>query len=160
MKHTPPSRISHAAAAISISLLAALLLAGCATTPDQRIEKNRDYFNSLPVADQARIRSGEINLGYTPNMVSLALGDPQRKLIRRTADGDTIVWLYTETTRSYERQRADIEGLNVTGAGGVRVVGGSAWLNVLQERELTRIRVEFQGGLVSAIEELPKPSAR
>ena len=131
---------------------ALLLLAGCAT-PERRIEQNRELFDSLPVADQARIRGGQITLGYTPDMVRIALGDPQRRLVRRSAGAETDVWLYLDTVRRYERQRADIDGLLVSGPGGMRSIGGSAWVNVLQEREFIRRRVEFLNGLVTAIEE-------
>jgi hypothetical protein len=130
-----------------------LLLAGCATTPASRIQQNQELFDSLPVADQARIRGGQITLGYTPDMVRIALGDPQRRLVRRSAGADTDVWLYLDTVRRYERQRADIDGLLVSGPGGMRSIGGSAWVNVLQEREFVRRRVEFLNGLVTAIEE-------
>ncbi|HPJ56536.1 MAG TPA: hypothetical protein PLJ99_06275 [Kiritimatiellia bacterium] len=130
-----------------------LLLAGCATTPARRIQQNQELFDSLPVADQARIRGGQITLGYTPDMVRIALGDPQRRLVRRSAGAETDVWLYLDTVRRYERQRADIDGLLVSGPGGMRSIGGSAWVNVLQEREFIRRRVEFLNGLVTAIEE-------
>lgn len=137
------------------ALLLALLLAGCATTPARRIQKNQEYFDSLPVADQARIRGGDIAIDYTPEMVRLALGDPHRRILRRTAAGESLIWLYTETYRHYERQRADIDGMTLTGLSGSRTVSGNAWINVLQERELVRTRVEFQNGKVFAIEEIP-----
>ena len=143
----------------SLSLLPLLLLAaGCASTPDQRIQKNQDLFNALPVADQARIRGGQIDIGFTPEMVRIALGSPQRQLVRRTASGETPVWLYLDTVRQYERQRADIDGLNLTGVGGTRTVGGGAWINVLQEREYVRTRVEFLNGAVFAIEDIGRPA--
>ena len=144
--------MTHALRLSSVALLL-LLLAGCATTPAQRIQKNQDLFDSLPVAEQARIRGGQINLGFTADMVRIALGDPQRQLVRRTPDGEHTIWLYLDTLRRYERQRADIDGLLVSGPGGMRSIGGSAWVNVLQERETIRIRVEFQQGLVTSIEE-------
>ena len=144
--------MTHALRLSSVALLL-LLLAGCATTPAQRIQKNQDLFDSLPVAEQARIRGGQINLGFTTDMVRIALGDPQRQLVRRTPDGEHTIWLYLDTLRRYERQRADIDGLLVSGPGGMRSIGGSAWVNVLQERETIRIRVEFQQGLVTSIEE-------
>ncbi|NLB66018.1 MAG: hypothetical protein GX803_06080 [Lentisphaerae bacterium] len=133
---------------------AALLLAaaGCASTPSRRIQQNQELFDSLPVADQARIRSGQIALGYTADMVSIALGPPTRQLVRSTPAGDTAIWLYLDLVRRYERQRADIDGLHVSGPGGIRTIGGSAWVNVLHEREYTRIRVEFNNGIVTAIE--------
>ena len=63
-----------------------LLLAGCAT-PARRIEQNRELFDSLPVAAQARIRGGQIDLGFTPDMVRIALGEPHRQTLRRSAEG-------------------------------------------------------------------------
>ena len=142
----------------ALLLLAAslpLLFAGCATTPAQRINQNQPRFDSLPHAAQPRIPGGQIDLGFTPDMVRLALGEPQRILIRRTHAGETEVWLYVDVSRRYERQRADIDGLTLPGAPGARAVGGGAWINVLQEREFIRQRVEFVGGTVFAVEEVP-----
>ena len=48
----------------------------------------------------------------------------------------------------------DVDGLNVSGPGGLRSLGGSAWVNVEQNKEFVRTRVEFQNGAVVAIEEL------
>ena len=145
---TTPSRFLPAAAL-------ALLLAGCATTPESRIHQNRELFDALPVAAQARIRGGQIDLGFSPDMVRLAFGDPHRVLVRRSRTGDSEVWLYFDLVRRYERQRADIDGLSLTGVGGMRSLGGGAWINVMQEREYVRIRVEFSNGAVFAFEELP-----
>ena len=131
----------------------ALLLAGCAS-PAQRIQQNQEFFDSLPVAAQARIRGGQIDLGFTPAMVRIALGEPQRKLIRRAAGGETEVWLYVDAVRRYDRQRVDVDGLRLSGPGGLRSLGGSAWVNVEQNKEFVRTRVEFQNGAVAAIEEL------
>ena len=133
-----------------------LLLCGCASTPAQRIDQNRELFDSLPVAAQARIRGGQIEPGFSPEMVQLALGKPQRILVRRSRAGDSLVWLYLDVDRRYERQRADVVGISVAGAGGVRSTGGSAWINVSQEREIVRCRVEFMGGTVFAFEEIAK----
>ena len=136
-----------------------LLLAGCAT-PAKRIEQNQDLFDSFPVAAQARIRGGQIDLGFTPDMVRIALGDPQHKALRRVAAGETEIWLYFDSIRRYDRQRVDIDGLSLSGPGGRRSLGGSAWINVEQTREFVRARVEFQNGVAVAIEEPvkdPKP---
>ena len=129
-----------------------LLQAGCAT-PSSRIQKNQETFDSFPVAAQARIRGGQIDLGFTPEMVRIALGEPQRTLLRRTPEGDAECWLYLDTVRRYERQRADVDGLSLSSPGGTRAVGGSIWINVMQEREFVRVRVEFRDGTVTAIEE-------
>ena len=131
----------------------ALLLAGCAS-PAQRIQQNQEFFDSLPVAAQARIRGGQIDLGFTPAMVRIALGEPQRKTLRRSGAGDLEIWFYLDSIRRYDRQRVDIDGLSLSGPGGLRSLGGSAWVNVEQNKEFIRTRVEFQNGAVVAIEEL------
>lgn len=143
----------------ALFLLMIGLLAACAHTPAKRIQRNQEVFDALPVDAQARIRGGQIDLGFTPEMVRIALGNPQRILTRRTAQEETAVWLYLDTIRRYERQRADIDGLSLTGAGSMRSLGGSAWINVMQEREYVRIRVEFVQGVVTAIEEMAKEPA-
>lgn len=134
----------------------ALLLAGCAT-PEKRIQQNQEVFDSFPVAAQARIRGGQIDLGFTPDMVRIALGEPHRQTLRRSADGEVEIWFYFDSTRRYDRQRVDIDGLGVSGPGGLRSVSGSAWINVEQNREYVRTRVEFRNGVAIAIEE-PAPS--
>jgi len=142
------------------ALLLLLLLAGC-SSPAHRIQKNQELFDTFPVATQARIRGGEIDLGFTADMTRIALGEPQHTLLRRTAEGEREIWLYIDTIQRYERQHANIDGISLYGSGGSRSVGGSVWINVLQEREITRLRAEFQNGRVIAIEEpvkdKPKP---
>jgi hypothetical protein len=137
-----------------------LLLAGCASTPAKRIEQNQKVFDALPVADQARIRGGQIDLGYTPDMTRIALGEPQRKLVRRTAEGSAEIWTYTENVTRYERQHVDIDGLSIAGAGGIRSTSGGAWITVLQDREYVRQRVEFRNGVVAVIEESAPDEAK
>ena len=148
-------RLRHAAFLLPL----AVWLAGCAT-PAKRIQQNQELFDSFPVAAQARIRGGQIDLGFTPDMVRIALGDPQRKTLRRAAAGETEIWFYLDSIRRYDRPRVDVDGLSLSGPGGLRSLGGSAWINVEQSREIVRVRVEFQNGAVAAIEEPvaePKP---
>ena len=139
---------------IPVALAAALLAlaaAGCSTI-ESRIEENRDYFDSLPAADQAQIRIGKIDLGFTPDSVRMALGEPRRKTIRRTASGDSEVWTYPDISPSYDRQHADIDGLSYSGPGGGRITGGTAWITLRQDHENLSVVVEFRHGRVSAIE--------
>ena len=144
--------------AACVLLPLAFLLAGCAT-PAKRIQQNQELFDSFPVAAQARIRGGQIDLGFTPDMVRIALGEPQRKTLRRSGEGDLEIWFYLDSIRRYDRQRVDIDGLSLGGPGGLRALGGSAWINVEQSREIVRVRVEFRNGAVAAIEE-PAPEQK
>jgi hypothetical protein len=74
---------------------AALLAAGCSTV-DSRIAKNRDAFASWPAAVQSTVIQGKIDVGFTPDQVRVALGDPDRVFTRTTADGTSEIWGYRD----------------------------------------------------------------
>jgi hypothetical protein len=76
-------------------LCAALaFVAGCAT-PEARINKSPEAFAKLSVADQQLIREGKVAVGFTPEMVRLALGDPDRVTTRTDASGVNESWSYS-----------------------------------------------------------------
>ena len=74
-------------------LAVAWALAGC-TSPSRRIERHPEVFNALSPAQQDLVRRGEIALGFTPDMVRLAWGEPSRIARRTSAAGDQVVWSY------------------------------------------------------------------
>ena len=132
------------AGAISLTVLA-----GCAT-PEARIQKNPELFASLAVSDQQAIKEGRAALGFTPEMVKLALGDPDRVLTKTDASGVSEVWRYT----TYESE------------GGLYLYRGyyhrhywhgdpfyPYYLNYAGRRSRDYLKVTFTGGRVSAIEE-------
>jgi hypothetical protein len=67
---------------------------GCAT-PDARIKRNQALFDTLPADSQALIREGKVALGFSPDMVLLALGDPDQRFARTDANGASEIWSYT-----------------------------------------------------------------
>ncbi|HYC70760.1 MAG TPA: hypothetical protein VEB66_06105 [Opitutaceae bacterium] len=69
------------------------VLAGC-TTPEARIRRNPELFGSLTTEQQDLIRRGQVAVGFTAEMVRLALGEPDRLATRRDADGTSEVWHY------------------------------------------------------------------
>jgi hypothetical protein len=75
-------------------LLLAAGFVGCAT-PEARINKNPELFASLSASDQQTIKEGRVMLGFTPEMVKLALGDPDRVSTKTDASGTSEVWRYT-----------------------------------------------------------------
>jgi hypothetical protein len=74
--------------------IALVLLAGC-TTPETRIAANRTLYDSLPAKDQTLIQEGRIAVGFTPDMVKLALGEPDRVYTRTDKSGTSESWAYT-----------------------------------------------------------------
>ena len=131
--------------------IVAVLVAGC-STPASRIEKHLDVFNTFPLEAQALIRQGKIDIGFTPDMVRIALGDPSREYNRKSADAESEVWSYVDYNYSTERQRADVN-VPVYDAGGRRTSRHeSIWVDVQKSEEYEKLRIEFKDGKVSAIE--------
>src|SRR5215207_4614592 len=79
----------------SLLVAATLLVAACSTV-DSRIAKNRAAFNTWPPAVQDKVVIGQIDIGFTPDQVRVALGEPDRVFSRTTADGTSQVWSYRD----------------------------------------------------------------
>lgn len=75
------------------ALGAALLLTGCSTV-QSRINEKGSMFYSLDPATQSKIEHGDVAVGFTPEMVYVALGQPDAKRSVTTADGRAETWVY------------------------------------------------------------------
>lgn len=84
--------------------LGAIALAGCAGV-QSRIRAQPELFQSLDRPTQEKVRRGQIEVGFTPEMVELALGEPSDRSAtpRGGAVGETV-WTY----RNLHRDRNDI----------------------------------------------------
>ncbi|ACB77470.1 hypothetical protein [Opitutus terrae] len=126
--------------------LASLLLfgAGCAT-PDSRIQKQQAAFDSWPADVQQKVRAGKVDVGFTPDMVRVALGEPDRVMSRTTDRGQAEGWVYMDKGPkfSFGLGMGTMRGSSAY-AGGVTL--GDDW------RDEEVLRVIFEGGKVSAIE--------
>lgn len=79
---------------LAAALAAVVALAGC-TTPEARIRKNPAAFARLTPEQQDLIRKGQIAVGFDPEMVELALGEPDHITTRTDATGVSEIWRYT-----------------------------------------------------------------
>ncbi len=140
----PSLLLRHAAPAVL------LLLVAC-SSPDSRIAKNRGLFDSLPPAAQADIRAGRVALGFTPDMVRLALGEPDREVTRTDASGERLIWIY------YDNSPAFSLGVGAGSGGYARTSGGVILSPSSDNTE--RLRVEFAQGKVVAVAQ-PAPTKR
>lgn len=77
-----------------LALIGALLVAGCSTT-QSRANRNRE-FSTWPAAVQTTVLAGHIDMGFTREQVQVALGDPDYRYQRTSADGTTEVWSYRD----------------------------------------------------------------
>ena len=125
-------------------LVCALAVAGC-STPASRIEKNSAAFAGLPPAAQAKIRAGEIEVGYTPEMVAMALGRADRIYRRQSAEGETEVWAYADKSPTF--------GFGIGIGGGGRHSGGGVAVGTSTGGDRgDRLHVVFKDGRVTAID--------
>jgi len=104
-----------------------LAVSGC-NTIDHRIHEKPDVFNQLDPKAQAEIRQGRVEVGYTPDMVYIALGKPDKidgntwyyKLYFEEGDGPFNVRRYEKDFTIPFADQKVTDGLRVT-INGVRV---------------------------------------
>ncbi len=134
--------------AVLLCSLAVAMLAACAT-PDARIRRNQALFDSLPAAEQALIREGKVGIGFTPDMVRLAVGDPDQRWIRTDTQGQTEIWSYTTYDNSVGEPlyRGDYHRWY----GGYPLYYDTLYFRDARPREY--FKVSFTAGKVSAVEQ-------
>jgi len=142
-------------------VLSAILLGafscGCGTTA-ARIKQNAKVFDSFPKDVQENVRKGKVQIGYTKEMAHIALGNPDRRYIRTTADGDREVWAYISVQVTKQRQLIKGPFRRRTASGEYETVyGQSIWVDVDQYREYENLRIEFDDqGKITAIDRLTR----
>jgi hypothetical protein len=127
--------------------LAVVLFAGCSTT-SSRISKNQSLFDTYPADVQANIRAGKADIGYTPEMVIMAFGEPDRRYTRTTEHGASEVWAYKSKAPSFSF------GVGVGGGGGHTAVGTGVGITTGGTRPGDKMSIIFQGGKVTAVEQV------
>lgn len=143
---------------VASALLAASLLAGCDSI-DSRIDRKSAVFAALPAADQARLRQGNIAVGDTTDMVYIAIGEPSRRIEKRTEAGTQFIWIYREYYERYDG--ADFAGYRRRvfydpRSGRHFVSIEPCYVDVYSEEAEEALRVVFENGRVKVIEELKR----
>ena len=122
-----------------------LLTTGCQSTPGERIAKNEAAFAAMPTDVQAKIRAGDVGVGFTPEQVELAKGKPDRVGRRTTAKGEEQSWIY--------EKRASGLGVGIGVGGGSGGMGGGVGLSTGGRGPDVAYVVNFSGGVVSSVED-------
>lgn len=145
---------------------ATCLLTACAS-PQSRIDRNPDTFQSLSAEQQALVKQGKIAIGFSEAAVKLALGEPQRVIQRTDEKGKSTIWRYVDFDNGAVGGALDgfygvnyFPGFAGYGAFG-RPVGfyngfygpGVTTIYTGRGTELERLRVVFVDGKVTAIDE-------
>jgi len=137
-------------------LLGALvLLAGCQTI-DDRIKEKPAVFAQVDKATQDKIRQGIIDLGYSEDMVYLALGVPDQKREAVSATGRTVTWIYSTYYQRYDgtqfagySRRVYFDPYLHT----YRVYYRPVFAEVYSDEKEERIRIVFKDGKAAVIEQ-------
>lgn len=132
-----------------LASVALVLLAAC-SSPDSRISDNQAAFEKFPTETQEKIRSGQVDVGFTTQMVLMSLGEPARKYTRKTDQGDTDVWSYHDDSPKFSI------GLGVGSGGRGSSVGGGLGVSSGGYDPDEKTRVEFRNGIVTAVDLLKK----
>ena len=77
------------------------LFAGC-NTFTSRARQMSGVYDQLPASEQQRLQRGMINVGDSPEMVYIALGNPDERRDVVNADGASNVWIYKSYWQQYE----------------------------------------------------------
>jgi hypothetical protein len=75
-------------------LLGAIALLGACSTVNTRINEKAEVFNRLDPATQSKITHGDVDIGFTPDMVYMALGRPDARRESVSNEGQTETWIY------------------------------------------------------------------
>jgi len=138
-------------------LLAASLgfITGCQTV-ESRIKEKPGVFASVDKATQDKIKQGIIDLGYSEDLVYVALGDPDQKRETVTADGKTVTWIYSTY---YERR----DGTGLVGyhrsvyydpyLRAYRMYYRPVFADTYTQEKEERIRIVFRNGKAVVIEQ-------
>ncbi len=129
---------------------ALVLLTGC-STPADRIPKHQAAFDSWPADIRENVRAGRVAVGYMPEMVAVALGEPDRVITSVAAKGGPVeVWVYLDQSPSWSI------GVGVGGGNGSTAIGTSVGISDGNWGPNEKMRVVFEAGRVIAIEQRRK----
>ncbi|MDP6522702.1 MAG: hypothetical protein QGI24_01540 [Kiritimatiellia bacterium] len=140
---------------LRLAVLSAVLvvLTGCAT-PAARIRRNPEMFAAFPPEVRENVEQGIIDLGYSKEMVFIALGSPDRDYSRVTGEAETEVWSYVDLDYRPDTRPVSTAYYYRDAHGHMRRASHWTWIDVGTYIEYESLRVEFQGGAVNAIEAL------
>jgi len=120
-------------------------LAGCATTPEDRIAAHRADFASWPAEVQSMVRAGQAGIGFTQEQVLVALGEPEIRTVAGVPPQLTEVWVYRRRA-----PRLSI-GIGFGSVGRSSAVGGDVAANGIKLGQDMNGRIIFMNGRVSEI---------
>jgi hypothetical protein len=141
---------------LCLTLLAGLgFFAGCQSV-SERIKEKPEVFAKLDVVSQDKIKQGIIDIGFTEDMVYLALGKPDQKRESVSTEGRKVTWIYNTYYERYDGMHYDSYYRSVyfdPFVRGYRVYYRPLYGDTFVEEKEQRIRVVFKDGKATLIEQ-------
>ena len=129
---------------LSVCAALSLFAAGCASV-ESRVKDHQSAFDAWPADVQQKVQAGQVEMGFTQEMVEVALGKPDRVSSRKTNAGQADVWIYSDKGPNFSIGF----GVGSFGSSG----GAAAGVTVGDDfRDDEHMRVIFDSGRVTAIE--------
>lgn len=107
-----------------LAVAAFLVFTGCAAPASSpsarmdRVDNNRDEYETWPLPVKEAILDGRVVKGMTPKMVEVALGEPAEVVVR---DNNDEVWIYREKRESSSGGSSPLSNMG----GSVSIGGGT-----------------------------------
>lgn len=131
---------------LAAALAAILILGTACSTTDARIKDHQAAFDASPAPVQAKIKAGQVDIGFSQAQVLMALGEPDRRYTRTTAEGTVEIWAYRDHAPSISL------GVGFVGGGGGTMMGSGMSVSSRGDRNDDKLRVVLSAGTVIAIE--------
>ncbi|MCC6415904.1 MAG: hypothetical protein IT582_08350, partial [Opitutaceae bacterium] len=113
-------------------------------------------YSRLDAETQGKLKQGRVEIGYTPDMVYIALGSPDQRNESLTAQGRKEIWIYNSYYSEYRGSehvgyRRFVDYNPVTKQH--YVYYEPVRVNVYRDRVEERIRITFEDDKVTMIEQ-------
>ncbi|MEM7394232.1 MAG: hypothetical protein AAF492_17985, partial [Verrucomicrobiota bacterium] len=121
---------------------------------EKRAAKSPILFDKLTRETQRDLKKGNVQLGWSSDMVEVALGKPNRRYLRKTDQGEVIVWAYSGVETKLEKQMVQGTFRFRDKDRRFQTATDNVFVDVNRHIEYDRLRVEIRNDRVVGIEEV------
>lgn len=142
-------------ARLGTAVVALAALSAC-NTFERRAKEKESVFHALDPVTQARLEARQIEVGDSQDMVYIALGAPDEKREQLTSGAKTTTWIYSAYWQEYQGTRLvgfRRQVIYDPGSKSYRVYNEPDYQPVYAPRVEDRVRITFQDGRVSVVEQ-------
>lgn len=140
-----PMRFKYSLCFLILAIIVGALTGCRGPSLSQRIDGARADFEMWPAEVQALVSKGDIAVGFTPDQVRMAWGEPDERGMEITAEEETERWIYRKKTPAFGI------GLGFGHYGGGGGVGGGIGTTIGGDSNVIAI-VRYKNGVVDSFD--------